>query len=130
VIIISTNAETLDGLQAYLRAAGVTARGTRSLEAFAESAPSDLLAFVLFPDDFPWEEVVSAIAELTQRRHPALPVLVTAHPKRFEELMLGERIVVVARPVWGYQILDAIRAHDEKAGRRPPSPLAQRGDPA
>src|SRR5438128_389291 len=111
VAIVSLNPETLDGLQGYLSAAGVDARCTRDLDACSRNAPADTLAFVLFPDDFAWESVVAAIAELTAKRPRALPVLVTAHPKRFDTLIDADKVLVVPRPVWGWAILDALRAH-------------------
>lgn len=113
VAIVSTNPETLDGLQSYLTAAGVTARCTRSIEECARLS-TQTIAFVLFPDDFRWQSVRSAIADLAAQRPHALPVLVTAQPKRFAELVEADRVLVVPRPVWGWKILDAIRAHYER----------------
>lgn len=115
VAIVSSNAETIDGLRSYLRSAGVIAHGMGSIEDFVQNVPSSIDAFVLFPDDFRWESVLSAIAERNDRFLGALPVLVTGHPKRFEALALGEPVLVVPRPVWGWKILDAIRAHAETA---------------
>lgn len=118
VTIVSRNVETLDGLQAYLRGAGITARSTRALDDCVKLAPATTLAFVLFPDDFPWENVVATLAELAAQRPDALSVLVTAQPNRFEEVAVPERALVVPRPVWGWKILDALRAHH--AGRHSP----------
>lgn len=120
VAIVSLNPETLDGLQGYLSAAGVAARSTRDIDNCSRSAPPDTLAFVLFPDDFAWERVVAVIAELMAKRPLALPVLVTAHPKRFADLTDADRVLVVPRPVWGWAILDALRAH--LAGEPPKQP--------
>jgi hypothetical protein len=111
VAIISSNPETLDGLQAYLSAAGLLARCTRHMDACMRDAPAATRAFVLFPDDFAWESVVAAVAELTTTRPRALPLLVTAHPERFRAWVDANKIFVVPRPVWGWTILDAIRAH-------------------
>lgn len=113
VSIVSTNPETLDGLQAYLNAAGVAARCTREIDDCSRLASANTRAFVVFPDDFSRERVVAAIAELTSKRPSALPVLITAHPNRFAELLDADKVLVVARPVWGWTILDAIRAHLE-----------------
>lgn len=111
VAIVSLNPETLDGLHGYLSAAGVAARCTRDIDDCSRSASAETLAFVLFPDDFAWERVVAAVAELREKRPRALPVLVTAHPKRFAAMTDAENVLVVARPVWGWAILDALRAH-------------------
>jgi hypothetical protein len=74
-------------------------------------APATTLAFVLFPDDFPWARVVATLAELAAQRPQALSVVVTALPNRFDELPLPDGALIVPRPVWGWKILDALRAH-------------------
>ena len=111
VTIVSSNPETLDGLHSYLSAAGVVARCTRTIEDCLRVASESALAFVVFPDDFRWETVLAAVADLTENHPRALPVLVTAQPRRYEELFSGGKVLVVPRPVWGWAILDAIRAH-------------------
>jgi DNA-binding response OmpR family regulator len=111
VAIVSQNPETLDGLQAYLSAAGVVASCSRDLENCAAASLPHALAFVLFPDDYRWESVVAALAELRERRPRSLPVLVTSHPNRFEGLLGKGSVLVVPRPVWGWTILEAIRVH-------------------
>jgi hypothetical protein len=111
VAIFSSNVETLDGLQAYLDAAGLIARVGRRLEDLARLATHHLAACVVFPDDFPWEAVVSLIAELDERHPRALAILVTSHPKRLVDRRSGARTLVVPRPAWGWAILDAIRQH-------------------
>lgn len=116
VSIVATNPETLDGLQSYLRGAGVRARCTRDLAEctrFASESEGNL-AVVLFPDDFPWERLVAALAELAALRPPVLPVLVTAHPQKFEKVRAAEGVIIMPRPVWGWTILDAIRAQVER----------------
>ncbi len=118
VAIVSANPETLDGLQSYLSSAGVMARCTRDVAACAQTAHGATLAFVLFPDDFHWESVATAIADLRELRPRALRVLVTSQPRRFQELVTPENDVVVARPAWGWTILDAIRAHVDLRGGR------------
>lgn len=114
VTIVSANAETLDGLQAYLSGAGFVARCARDLAACKKTASPRTLAIVVFPDDFRWEEVADALADLAAQHPRALPVLVTAHPQRCEALRSTEELLIVPRPVWGWTILDAIRAHIER----------------
>jgi hypothetical protein len=121
VAIVSDNPETLDGMQTYLRGAGVQARCSRDLGACVKSAPASTLAFVLFPDDFRWESVIAAILELIERRPKALPVLVTSQPQRFSDFARSN-VLVVPRPVWGWAILDAIRAHLDGRGKRVEDP--------
>lgn len=111
VTIVSNNPETLDSLQTYLRGAGVGARSARELEPCAVTASGATLAIVVFADDFRWESVVTTLADLALNAPQALPVLVTAHPQRFERLTLSGSVLIVPRPVWGWTILEAIRAH-------------------
>lgn len=113
VTIVSKNPETRDGLEVYLGRTGVAARSTRALEECLRFAPLTTLAFVLFPDEFRHEDVVATLAALAQKQPAALPVLVTAEPQSFERLTVPD-VLIVPRPAWGWTILDAIRAHDER----------------
>ena len=108
VTIVCLNSETLDGLQGYLQGAGLTIRCSSSLTACLTPASDRTLAVVLFPDDFPWEHVVSTLADLATQHPGILPVLVTAHRQRFQNLA-AEEVLIVPRPAWGWTILDAIR---------------------
>jgi hypothetical protein len=114
VTVVSMNSETLDGLQTYLRGAGVVARCTRSLAGCTKLASEGVRAIVLFPDDYRWEKVVATLADLGALRPPARPVIVTAFPQRFEKLTMAEDVIIMPRPVWGWTILDAIRAQIER----------------
>jgi hypothetical protein len=119
VVIVSDNPETLDGLQRYLRDAGVATRCTRDLSECTNVASPRAVAFVLFPDDFAWEQVIVTLATLSEQRPLALPVLVTARPDRFERLTIAKNVLVIPRPAWGWTILDAIRDHlEQQASRR------------
>jgi hypothetical protein len=111
VAIVSANAETLDGLRSYLHAAGVGVRALDDVGSCTHSAADSTRAFIIFPDDFRWESVVAAMADLDASRPDVLPVLVTAQPNRFRDLIDRNRVLVVPRPAWGWIILDAIRAH-------------------
>lgn len=113
VTVVSTNPETLDGLQTYLRRAGVAVHCTRSLADCTKLASEGARAVVLFPDDYRWEKVVTTLADLAALRPPALPVVVTAYPQRFEKLN-AEDFIITPRPVWGWTILEAIRAQVER----------------
>jgi hypothetical protein len=116
VRIVSANAETLDGLQAYLRQAGIDARGTREVETGAGSDPAPG-AVVFFPDEFGIDRALGEIARLRRARPQTLIVMVTGEPKRFAEALVhGEgpsQALVVAKPAWGWTILDAIRGRLE-----------------
>jgi hypothetical protein len=114
VAIVSANPETLDGLSSYFGAAGIRTRCARRL-ADCSRSKATAHAFVFFPDDFAAENVVATINALAADRPAALPVLVTAHPKSYEQLAGGSRVVIVPRPAWASAILDAVRAHVEES---------------
>jgi len=116
VTIVSTNRETLDGLQSYLRRAGVGARCTRDLAECTRFASESArnLAVVLFPDDFRRDKVLAALADLAALPRPVLAVLVTAHPRKFEQ---ADGVMILPRPAWGWSILEAIRAHVTKGSK-------------
>ncbi len=110
VVIISDNPETLDGLERYLREAGISTRTTRSIARAHELATSARSAFVLFPDDFPLADVRAALAVLRRDRASTLRVLVTKNPLLFAN---PEGALVIPKPAWGWTILDAIRTRFE-----------------
>ncbi len=111
VALVSDSAETLDGLERYLREAGFTARGTRSLDQICEMISPLRSVVILFPDEFPAAEVLAALALLKRRRPGARPVLVTKDFRRFATV---EGVVVIPKPIWGMTILEAVRSHLER----------------
>jgi DNA-binding NtrC family response regulator len=111
VAVVSDNAETLDGLERYLRDAGIAVRGTRSLDQAWEMVSPSRSVVVLFPDDFPTIRVFAALAALKRRRPSAQAVLVTKDFRRFAS---AEGAVVIPKPVWGFTILDAVRTRLER----------------
>lgn len=117
VTVVSSNAETVDGLEAYLRRAGVDTSTTGALERIASVTPARAAAIVVFPDDFEFESVVGQLGKLQSERSELLVVLVTRDPKRFHasRLTQGGPLLVVPRPAWGWTILDAIRARLDPA---------------
>jgi hypothetical protein len=117
VTIVADNPETLDGLAAYLRRAGIRTDGKRRLEDLAD-LPSRAHAgvIVVFPDDFHSTAVMAALAALCERSPESLKILVTRDVKRFERLPTRDGALaplIVPKPVWGWTILDAIRARVE-----------------
>jgi hypothetical protein len=113
ITIVANNPETLDGLELYMRRAGVTTNGTRRIAELLEMTPASTSVVVLFPDDFDWSAVCSALAKLRSEQPTVLSVLITSQPKRFESLPMiqgGITPLVIPKPVWGWTILDSIRA--------------------
>ncbi|MCE9578665.1 MAG: hypothetical protein K8W52_36405 [Deltaproteobacteria bacterium] len=112
VAIIAGRRDTRDELLSYLDGAGLPALGTDDLGGKLAAAVTEI---VLFPDDFPVAEIAAAVPRL--RRAPRLLVLVTSEPQRHAELVApleGTRTpLVMAKPAFGWMLVDAIRAHRE-----------------
>ena len=117
VSIVSANPETLDGLHAYLGGAGVASHCTRCLQDLALVAPQATTAAVIFPDDFEHEEVLALVRQLRRARPRLLSLIVTREPQRFREAAHADGRslppIVLPKPSFGWDILDAIRAHSD-----------------
>lgn len=115
VTVVSNNPETLDALQTYLSHLGVSAHSTRAVHDLTMIAPECATATVIFPDDFDEAVVLQLLAALSRRRPDILIVLVTRAPHRFLSALPGDarsaRPIVLPKPSFGWDILDAIRAH-------------------
>ena len=119
VSIVSANPETLDGLQSYLDGAGVSCRCARTVTGFDRIAPPRATAAVIFPDDFEDAAVLTLVSHLRRVRPRLLAVIVTREPRRFLGIAKpdGRSIppVVLPKPSFGWDILDALRAHADAA---------------
>ncbi len=115
VTIVSNNPETLDGLQAYLAEAGVPSHCTRAIGDLAMVAPDCATAAVIFPDDFADNAVISLLRQLRKTRPRLLALLVTREPQRFRAVLDADDRslppIALPKPSFGWDILDAIRAH-------------------
>jgi hypothetical protein len=116
VTIVSRNPETLDGLQQYLGRAGIPSRTTAALRKLDLVAPEHATVSVIFPDDFSEEAVLATVAELRRKRPRLLTLLITRAPKRLRSSLGNgdDRLpmpIIMPKPLFGWQILDAIRAH-------------------
>lgn len=115
VMIVSDNPETLDALHAYLAGAGVTSRCTRAVHDLRTVAPEGATATVIFPDDFDESIVLRLVGDLRRERPHLLTLLVTRAPKRYQSFLHDDdrspRPIVLPRPTFGWDILDAIRDH-------------------
>jgi hypothetical protein len=118
VTIVSRNPETLDGLQQYLGRAGVPSRTTAALRNLDAVAPEHATVTVIFPDEFSEEAVLATVGQLRRTRSRLLTLLVTRAPRRLLSSICrdddDERLpmpTILPKPLFGWQILDAIRAH-------------------
>jgi hypothetical protein len=113
VTIAADNPETVDGLHAYMRRAGVSAKSTRRLDDLIRLSEG-ASAVVLFPDDFPTGAALATARTVLERVPEAVLLLVTSTPLRYTELeptfRSNRRIVIVPRPAWGWTILDGIKS--------------------
>lgn len=119
VVIVSDNSETLDGLQEYLQRAGIAAHGTRHLVG-SRIEPS-MEAVVVFPDDFGTSDVIALVVRLVRARERIRCLLVTRDPRGLQALLASTgiddaclaRTIVIAKPAWGWTILDGLRTRLE-----------------
>lgn len=113
VAVIARRREARDELLAYFDGAGLPAHG---MDAPGKLA-SGVTEVVLFPDDFTAADVAAAVPRLC--RPQILVVLVTSEPQRYAALLAptdGARPpLTMAKPAFGWMLVDAIRAHREAA---------------
>jgi hypothetical protein len=106
VTLVSDGAQLRGELVRYLTEAGFDVE----LSAFPTSTPHRSTSLVWLPDrDLPQEVVSAAIATWLERARRA--VLVTWSPRAYRDAieMHGERLVVLVPPVFGWQLVDALR---------------------
>ncbi len=112
VLVVSSNPETLDGLTQYFSKAGVPSESRRSANPLAELSRA-LCALVVFPDDFLEHEISNYLFMVRTRRPDLTIVIVTRDARSYRALTTVEGhpldAVVLARPAFGWVILDAIR---------------------
>jgi hypothetical protein len=114
VTIVSSNRATLQGLESYLRGAGVATSSTPTVDRVLEVTPRSSAAVILFPDEYGREGVLRALAALGRERPEVLTVIVTSEPRRFGRIA-GQasgrmRPLVVPKPPWAWTLLDIVRA--------------------
>jgi hypothetical protein len=78
-------------------------------------APPCATAAVIFPDDFADEDVVALMRRLRRTRPRLFSLIVTREPHRFVDVVKpdGRSLppLMLPKPSFGWDILDAIRAH-------------------
>jgi hypothetical protein len=106
IVVVAASEETLDGLHAYLDRLGVPSHCAKTLDELGRVAPRVVTAIVVFPDDLAEDDVLASLAA-ARREHPAVrTVVVTRSPERFRAVSVD---VVLPRPAFGWDILDAAR---------------------
>ncbi len=113
VLVVCSNAETREGLEDYFGQTGIAVTSRHTINPLAELS-SSLRAMVMFPDDFPPHQA-SAYLSMARARHPDLTVvIVTKEPPVYTGMTATNgrplNAIVLPRPVFGWTILDAIRA--------------------
>jgi hypothetical protein len=106
VTIVAANRETRDGMRTYLERAGLRARAVAHMDQSVLRDPPRT-AVVIFPDELVVETVLAAMALLRKARPRLLSLIVTRDPSRFADM--PGRTVVLAKPAWGWSILETIR---------------------
>lgn len=115
--IIAKNDLTVSELLHYFAQVGASAKKLPSLRSWKaqpeESAGLD--AVVIFPDDFEPEVVDAALAWISEQAPALLQLIVTRKPQRFLPSPADPADppcrFIIPRPTFGWQILDALRAH-------------------
>jgi hypothetical protein len=114
VTIVSGNRATLEGLESYLRGAGVATSSTPTVDRVLDVTPRSSAAVILFPDEYGEEGVLEALAALGRERPDVLTVIVTSEPRRFGRIAghgsRSARPLVVPKPPWAWTLLDIVRA--------------------
>lgn len=118
--VVALSGETRDGMHGYLSRLGAEVRSTAELERVPDlSKGADVIIF--FADDY--ERPVAAAAvhgAIASHGSPGV-VVVTGDEDRFRAALgrnaRAPNLTFLCRPVWGWAMADAIRAHVAK--RRP-----------
>lgn len=118
IAIVSGNAETRNGLEGYLRNVGIPAESRHAFDITNLRSPA-VRALVLFPDDFDQACVQAGLEVLLARDARPPSFLITRNLVPYETA-LGDRpdFIVLARPVWGWALVDAIRGYEAQAAER------------
>jgi hypothetical protein len=112
VLLLSNNRDTQKGLREYFAESGVPCEARGTLNPLSQPAEG-VRALVVFPDDFGEEEVTTYLSVLRARRPRLTMVVITRQTSVYDALvgMDGRPIgaVVLARPAFGWTILDVVR---------------------
>lgn len=104
VAIVCANDDTRRELESYLGRAGLNVRTTGAMSTRGMDLPHPSVV-VFFPDEFLADDLRDEIERLRDESPGALCVIVTKQPTQY---VANDRTVVIAKPAWGWTILDAI----------------------
>ena len=113
VIIVSRNVHTSADLRSYFSQRGIASTATDRFDTLTHKARCS--AVVVFPDEFPLDSVTACIVELAESCTSAWIVVVTRNTGGFQDVASAvsarnrERLLVLPRPAWGWDLLDRIR---------------------
>lgn len=114
VKVVADSPQTIEGLRDYLTHAGVASHVARELRN-GDPVPPEITAVVLFPDEFATEVVETAVLGWRSARPELLIVVVTTTPQAYRAALAPDGSsyppVVLPKPVFGWALLDSIRAH-------------------
>lgn len=106
--LVSTDPETLDGVQQYFQRMGATVASSVRLEP-ATSGVRVADGVLVFSDDYPFKQALSFVLSLDVK----VIVVVTADVERFQSSLrdaaCSKHVMVLQRPAWGWMLLDAVR---------------------
>jgi hypothetical protein len=112
VLVVSSKAETLQGMNEYFRQTGIVSASRRAINPLA-GLPHPLRALVLFPDDFSAHCALTYLSLVRTRRPDLTIVVVTKDPTEYVAATATDGhpldAIVLPRPAFGWTILDAIR---------------------
>jgi hypothetical protein len=119
IVVVGRDPLVARGLVTYLTEAGFPARAARELPS-PPSLDAQVVAVIAFPDELPEPLALAPVAALQRHRQDVLLVLVSSRPSRFAELVKRARRSTVAlpAPVFGWALVDLVRAHQAEAGGR------------
>jgi hypothetical protein len=114
VAIVANDPATLDGLEGYMRGAGVVTTTTQWVDRILDVTPRTCAAVILFADEYAVAGVTRALTALRRARPTVLPVIVTNAPLRFggrpRRRSHGLDPLVIPKPPWAWTLLEAVRA--------------------
>lgn len=112
VLIISSDAETIDGTYDYLNRVGAAPASATNLSD-ALGAAKGAQAVIFFADDYTEENATETLRQLRKRIEAKAIIVVSDQVEVFTSVGGGASnglVTVLRRPTWGWMLLDAIRA--------------------